>query len=548
MAESEPTKRSRTRAKLRQQEVRHCLADFGLARSTCRLWQDRGPESPDVSHGRRVRQALTQLGPVFASFGRYLASRPDLLPAPYRVELAALSPGVRPLPVATVRAVIAQELGRSPAEVFPTLEEVPFEIGLLYQVHRARLSDGEPVTVKVLRPTGSDESATDLELLPLLAGLFAGEAWWGWILESALADFRNTVQQEADFVHEARVLEAAAGDAEDFDLLGVPRVHCELSTAQLLIVEALSGWQLANVFRPSGEMRPQGIAPGEVADRACKAWLWQALLGRYFPAEPSLHNITLLPDGRFVFGGPCASLPATTRKELWEYLLAAAMGDPDGACTHLFRIMEKRGRSADEDGLRHQFRQVAPFRDSEEAGDETEAGLKGYLQAHWRLAHAHGCRPPLHLVRFFRGLLLLEETLRGGAPRRDLLRDGFENVRVYGALARFGELLRLGEWDRSLEKYAPLLLELPRKMDEVLTLATEGSARMQLQVRETAEHRRHRNSTASVAALLLVLAGVALLTRYLAAAEELRGWEVSIGTATFVLVGTLLLGRFGGTR
>ena len=94
----------------------------------------------------------------------------------------------------------------------------------------------------------------------------------------------------------------------------------------------------------------------------------------------------------------------------------------------------------------------------------------------------------------------------------------------------------------------PLLLELPRKMDEVLTLATESSARMQLQVRETAEHRRHRNSTASVAALLLVLAGVALLTRYLAVTDELGSKGVKIGAGLLLMVGVLLLVRLSSGR
>jgi ubiquinone biosynthesis protein len=442
--------------------------------------------------------------------------------------------------------VIAQELGRAAAEIFPGLEEMPAEVGLLYQAHRARLPDGEPVTVKVLRPA-DPERAADLELLPLLADLFAGEAWWGWLLEGAFRDFRNTVQQGADFVHEARVLRTVAEDAEEMDLLTVPRVYRELSTARLLTLEALPGWSLADVLNTTGGGCAAAIAPAEVAGRVCKAWLWQALLGRHFPAEPEPRNVTLLPDGRFVFGGPFASLPATTRKELWEYLLAVATGDPDRACTRLFRLTERRGRSADEEGLRHEFRQVAPFRDCE-TGEADEEGMKGCLLAYWKLAHAHGCRPPLHLVRFFRGLLVVEEAARPGAPRRDLLREGFENVRVYAALSRFGELLRLGEWDRSLEKYAPLLLELPRKLDEVLALATEGSARIQLQVRESAERRRQRNSMASVVVLLLVLAGVGLFIRYLATAEELGGRGMKLGAGLLLVAGVLFLVRLGSAR
>src|SRR5690242_3558686 len=107
MAESVPKKSPRVRVKLRRQEVRQCLAEFGLARPPCRLWRGPGSEPADVDHSRRVGLALARLGPVFASFGRYLSSRLDLLPAPHRAALAALAPGVRPLPAAAVRHLIA---------------------------------------------------------------------------------------------------------------------------------------------------------------------------------------------------------------------------------------------------------------------------------------------------------------------------------------------------------------------------------------------------------------------------------------------------------
>src|SRR5262249_33706146 len=36
------------------------------------------------------------------------------------------------------------------------------------------------------------------------------------------------------------------------------------------------------------------------------------------------------------------------------------------------------------------------------------------------------------------------------------------------------DLVRRSHWEATLEKYAPLLLELPGRLDEVLTLAAEG--------------------------------------------------------------------------
>jgi predicted unusual protein kinase regulating ubiquinone biosynthesis (AarF/ABC1/UbiB family) len=294
--------------------------------------------------------------------------------------------------------------------------------------------------------------------------------------------------------------------------------------------------------------RPEGggFSGRELASRLCSVWLRQALLGRFFPAEARGRDVVVLPDGRVAFRGVFASLPSASRKDLWDYLLAASVGDPDGACAHLFRVMDKDPRSVHEDGLRHQFRQAIPP-GAGGSGLGEGGNLGALVRAHWQLAQAQGCRPPLHLLRFYRGLRHVDETARRLAPDRDSLRDGLETVRVVAALGQVGDLLSLAQLNQNLEQYAPVLLELPRKLDEVLTLVAQGSARMQLRAKETAEKRAQKNSTAVAAALLFVLAGAALLARHLAA-EEPGGWGAKVALGVFVAVGAVLLMRLGGGR
>src|SRR2546423_15563532 len=86
--------------KRRQAEIGQCFADFGLARGPRRLRVATAAcESPPC---RRLRAALTRLGPVFSSFGIYLSSRADLLPVDDCVELSAIPDRVLATPIAAV--------------------------------------------------------------------------------------------------------------------------------------------------------------------------------------------------------------------------------------------------------------------------------------------------------------------------------------------------------------------------------------------------------------------------------------------------------------
>jgi ubiquinone biosynthesis protein len=517
--------------------VRRCLAEFGLLRGPLRVW--RAPRPPARL---RLGLALERLGPVFAAFGGYLASRVDLPPAGQPASACVATA----TPAAAVREVIARELGGAPAEVYRQFEEEPCAVGLLFQTHRARLTDGQAVTVKVVHPGREDEVAADLAALSLLDGVLTDEGGGDVPLGGAIADFRHTVWQQADLAHEAATWQALAEDTEGFELLCVPRVYRDLSTARVLTLERVPGVPLADLLGAEDEAG-DAIDPRDLASRLCTGWLRQALLARSFPAEAGANEVMVLPDGRVAFMGTYSSLPSASRKDLWEYLLAASAADPDGACSHLFRVMDKDTRSVHEDGLRHEFRQAFPSGVGGR-GAPGEGGRLGELVLlHWRLAQRHGCRPPLHLLHFYRALLLVNEAARRLAPERDALRDGLETVRVIATLGQVRDLLTLAQLNEALERYAPVLLELPRKMDEVLTLLTAGSARMQLNVRETAEKQRQRNSTAVVAALLLVLGGMALLARYLAA-EEAGGWGAKVALGAFVAVGAVLLLRLGGGR
>jgi ubiquinone biosynthesis protein len=523
----------------RRAEVAACLAAFGLSHGPRRLSRGPAPRDGEEGQGRRLRAALESLGPVFSSFGLYLATRVDLLPERDRRELAAIEDRAAALPAAAVAELITRELGRPPLEVFCAFEEAPFASCLLSQAHRAWLPGGHPVTVKLLRPGVRGCAARDVELLPLLKVALVGRVGSEQALEDASEDFRAALGRKCDLLAEARALDALARDAGDFGAsVRVAAPHAELCTRGLLTLERPNGPSLNDLLSPSrGGEGGEEFDRGQLARRLCAAWLRQAILGGLFPVELSAEDVSVLPGGRLVLaGGDFDTLPAESRTNLWGYLVAAARENPRLACSHLFKELGGDEGTDPEETWRR-FRQAAPFH---VGGWGDGDGLAERLGAHWRLAGEFGYVSRGAVPSFYRGLLGTAGLARRLAPERDALAEAVQDVRLVAGMERLRSMVGPDGLGEQLGRYAALAVDFPQRLDEVLTLGAEGDARVRLRMPETEGRRGRDNSSTRVVVLLLVLAAFVLWAQH--PAVRLGGaWADALRAFGFVALGALVL-------
>lgn len=541
---------ARTDLKRRQTEIEQRLSLFGLRRRPHGLLRLAGGAEFEGTYGRRLRLALEGLGPVFASFGLYLSTRVDLLPAKDCIELKRINAAAAATPVSDIRALLRGEIGCRADEAYAHFDDEPFEARLLYQSHRAYLSDGSAVIVKILRPEVEQQAELDLKLLPLLSDRFTCEGVSDSALNSAAFDFLHTLGRHLSFVHEAQAIESLALDASGLEMLRVPRVQRELSTSRVLTLEHLPGLSLSDIVSSSdvhtseGDVRRKTAAfdRKNIARLACAIWLRQALLGSVFPVEPNPRNILVLSDKQIAFtGGVFASLPSGSQSNLWDYLMAAAKENPDRACSSLLKEVTRESRALSEDDLRHRFRQLVPFRDSDWYRDGNTNHLAEHLFTHWRLASACGYLPQTHLPSFYRGLFTIAETAEQLFPGSDPLFEGLQDARMLASLAQFREMMSLHQLGEQADKYAAMLMELPQKMDEVLRLASSGNPRIKLHVPEADHQRQQRNSTTLMTAMLFLLASVALLLPLVTTRLAGGVWATRLSAIIFLLLGAMML-------
>jgi ubiquinone biosynthesis protein len=249
-----------------------------------------GDEAAIRERARRVRAAMEELGPTFAKMGQILSTRPDLLPRAFIEELSTLQDRVTPLTEEEVVRVMEEELGVPWEDVFESIDPEPMAAGTIAQVHRATLSAGERVVVKVQRPTARQDILQDLGLLELFAKKTAEREALRQVIDLPMIveQLSDSLRRELDFRQEAANLERMHGVLARFDRLDVPRVYTDWSTDRLLVMEEVQGVPIREA--PPGDTRK------EAARQLLESYYQQILVDGFFHADPHPGNMMWWED------------------------------------------------------------------------------------------------------------------------------------------------------------------------------------------------------------------------------------------------------------
>ena len=301
------------------------------------------PDEPKLPPPAVLRKILVELGPFYVKFGQLLSTRPDLLPAEYIQTLTALQAQVPTISWAEIEQVIRQQLTKSLEEVFANINSQPVAAGSIAQIHRATLTNGEEVAIKVQRP-GIDAIVTrDIALFKGIAELVSlTEFGQNYNVINLAEEFTNAVKAELDFTQEATytdLLRKNLAKSFWFDPkeLVVPKIYWDITTEKLLVMEWLEGKPLLEAeISISVNGKDTSKRRQEITTLLFRAFFQQIYLDGFFHADPHPGNIFYLQDGRvaLIDCGMIGRLDPRTQLLLTEMLLAVV--DLDAArCSQL---------------------------------------------------------------------------------------------------------------------------------------------------------------------------------------------------------------------
>jgi ubiquinone biosynthesis protein len=284
-----------------------------------------GPE-PD-SMGVRVRRTLERLGPTFVKLGQAASTRSDVIPESVILELRKLQDEVAPFSAEQVRAIVTEELGGTPEEVFAAFDPVPFASASIGQVHAATLPDGTAVAVKVQRPGVRRQVETDVDILLTQARFVRDHTDLGadYDVVDISQGFADAVRGELNYVTEATNAERLARMFAEDDTVAFPAIFWEFTTERVLTMERFEG---APFNRPD-LLDASGADRAELAKRGIYCYLEQIFAHGFYHADPHPGNLFALADGRVAFTdfGRVGSISQVGREQLADLFLAIIEND-----------------------------------------------------------------------------------------------------------------------------------------------------------------------------------------------------------------------------
>jgi ubiquinone biosynthesis protein len=343
------------------------------------------------ARARKLRSAMEELGPTFAKMGQILSTRPDLLPQPFVEELATLQDQVQPLTEEEVVKVMEEELGVPWEDVFESIDPNPMAAGTIAQVHRATLTDGERVVVKVQRPTARTDILQDLGLLELFAEKTQERSAFRQVIDlpTIIEHLSASLRRELDFRQEAANLERMHGVLAAFSRLDAPRVFTEFSTDRLLTMEEIQGVPLREV--------PEGPARKDAARQLLESYYQQILAEGFFHADPHPGNMMWWHDRIYFLDlGMVGEIEPEERNLMLLLLMAFWRGDVNFLSDVVLMLAgEDQRADLDVEGFQEE---VASLLERTRGLSLKEMQLGPILQEITEMSIRHGVRLPASLA------------------------------------------------------------------------------------------------------------------------------------------------------
>ncbi|MET7436337.1 aminotransferase class III-fold pyridoxal phosphate-dependent enzyme [Streptomyces sp. NPDC004082] len=270
-----------------------------------------------------LRSYLLRMGPLYMKAGQVLGTQSGLLPGTAAEEFRSFFSELPPMDEADLRITLDRELPVPVGEAFRAFNWQPVAVGSVAQVHRAVLSGGDVVAVKVVKSGVRQRlQVSSWALHKLLA---AGHALYPplrrYDLPGHFAELRPLLVGQCDMRQEALRQNEIAQNFREHPFLDVPRTFDALCTDDVLVMEYVEG---VSGLHPEQAGHPRA----SLARRLQDVFYSMVFFHGRFHVDPHPGNIMFRPDGRIVLldFGLVGSLSADDKWNLSSFYYACIRG------------------------------------------------------------------------------------------------------------------------------------------------------------------------------------------------------------------------------
>ncbi|HUJ15825.1 MAG TPA: AarF/UbiB family protein [Thermoanaerobaculia bacterium] len=428
---------------------------------------------PDVqARAQAFAEALKKMGPTYIKFGQVLSTRPDIVPREYIAALESLQDKVEPFSFADVERIVEGELKVRISKVFEEFDSTPIAAASLGQVHRAVLRDGREVVVKVQRPDVRASVHNELDAFGDIARTLEEHTEIGrkMNLEGAIEQAKITLENELNYLQEARNAEILRRNLAEFPQIYIPAVIHDLTTSKVLTTEFVRG-------RKVSKLTPLQMIDHDYAQLASvltEAYLKQICVDGFWHSDPHPGNIFIRDsDGEsevvLIDFGMVSRISREFQDEIIKLLLALSANRGDEVAEACVRMSEP-GESFDAITFTHQISTiVANFHDV----DVRQINAGQLIFNVIGVASNNDLRVPAEMAMLAKTLLNLD----GITKRLDAKFDPQAVIRAYAErlmTQKLRQKFNPRNFYPALLDLNQLILDLPHRTREILDLTAAG--------------------------------------------------------------------------
>jgi ubiquinone biosynthesis protein len=497
---------------------------------------------PDVrARAEAFAHTLKNMGPTYIKFGQVLSTRPDIVPLEYVAALESLQDKVEPFSFADVERIVEEELKVRISKAFQEFEAKPVAAASLGQVHRAVLRDGREVVVKVQRPHVREAVHNDLDALMDIATFLEEHTDIGrkMNLRGAIEQAKITLENELNYLQEARNSEILRRNLTDFPQIYIPAVIHDLTTPKVLTTELVRG-------RKVSRLTPLQLIDHDYAQLAeviTQAYLKQICVDGFWHSDPHPGNVFVRDfdgDAELVLldFGMVGRISRDFQDEIIKMLLATSANRGDEVADACVRMSEA-GEKFDAVRFAHEISTiVASFHDVDIRQFNTGQLIFNIIA----IGNNNDLRVPAEMAMLAKTLLNLDGITKRLDPNFDpqaIIRSYAESLITQKLQQKFNPR----NFYPALIDLNRLVLDLPHRTREILDLVTAGRLTVgvkltQAEVFLAGIHKLANRLTVGVIIAALLLSS-SLMIRYKPLLSEI-GYVIAGLSAVYLIVTTLI--------
>lgn len=475
-----------------------------------------------------LRSCLEELGPTFVKLGQLLSSRSEVIPEAHRIELSKLHASCSPAPYEEIVEQLKLSLGEETfRDTFASISPTPLGSASIAQVHRATLTNGDEVAIKVRRPGVVTAVEADIEMLRTLARRTRVLTRGNQLMnpEDVVDELWNMFSAETNLINEAQNLLEFHTITSTESGITSPQPYIELCREDVLVMEFVEGVPLTEA--------PDDMRTEATAEMILTSYLSQVLDHGFFHADPHPGNV-FAANGKVVFldMGAMGRMSECERAKFESIIRAAADKNPVALKDTLMAFATSNG-----EGMDH----AAVLADLDLLVEEycslgAEVQLSQFLADMIALTRRHEVSLPASLLDVAKGLVTLDITLS----------QAIGPVKAMDVVARY--LRRRMTTEESLKETASEVLLAAkaatqgplmalRYSGDAMRMLSRGQLKFNMEVSHYDELLRKTSRIVNRVAYALVIAGL-LVSAGLA--QPVEGASTVFGTTQFAFMEYLI--------